>query len=291
MEHRPGRRRGIAAIVLLVLGAVLLVGVTVAKAVAPPAAYTTGKQVGWAMSPTYKNGEQIYLEPVAKGKVRRGDIVLAQVPWSVEKFQMTRVIAVGGDRIQYKVTSKPTAQFLRLNGKPMDEPYLEQWKTPSTVTFDVTVPQGQVFLMADNRINSDGSQFANNGPVPETKVLKKVVALPMAKVAGWAQVAGGLVLLAGGALGAVALRARKRGGRSAEADGAVAEGAEPAAPAAAEAEAEAETRKDGAEAAEEAPVSAVIPAPAEGGAAQAATATATDPAKKAPAPESADASS
>ncbi|MEV6950720.1 signal peptidase I [Streptomyces sp. NPDC051183] len=210
MEHRSGRRRGIAAIVLLVLGAVLLVGVTVAKAVAPPVRYTESKHVGFTMAPTYKNGETIYLEPVGKGKLKRGDIVLAKVPWSPEKYQMNRVVAVGGDQIQYKM-GKRTAQNLLLNGKPYDEAYLEEWKYPSTVVFDVTVPKGQLFLMADNRLNSDGSQFANNGPVPAGNVAWKVVALPMAMLALWAQLAGAVILVMGGALAYVARKARKRG--------------------------------------------------------------------------------
>ncbi|MCX5198821.1 signal peptidase I [Streptomyces sp. NBC_00249] len=211
MEHRPGRGRGIAAIVLLVLGAVILGGVTVAKAVNPPARYTEGKQVGWTMTPTYTNGESIYLEPVAKGKLRRGDVVLASVPWSLQKTQMNRVVAVGGDRIQYKPSSKVAGQYrLVLNGTPLDEPYLEQWKYPSTVAFDVRVPKGHVFLMADNRLNSDGSQYANNGPVRADKIVSKVVAYPMAKMAVWGQLAGALLILGGGVLLAVARRARRR---------------------------------------------------------------------------------
>ncbi|MFE2152120.1 signal peptidase I [Streptomyces lavendulae] len=221
MEHRPGRRRGIAAIVLLVLGAVILGGVTVAKAVNPPSRYTEGKAVGWTMTPTYTNGESIYLEPVAKGKLRRGDVVLASVPWSLQKTQMNRVVAVGGDRIQYKPSSKVAGQYrLVLNGTPLDEPYLEQWKNPSAVAFNVKVPKGYVFLMADNRMNSDGSQYANNGPVPADKVTAQVVAYPMAKLAVWGQLAGALVLLLGAVLAGVARRARGRAGRAAAASAA-----------------------------------------------------------------------
>ncbi|MEU9036391.1 signal peptidase I [Streptomyces sp. NPDC048352] len=233
MEHRPGRGRGIAAIVLLVLGAVILVGVTVAKAVAPPSRYTQGKAVGWHMAPTYTDGESIYLEPVAKGALRRGDVVLASVPWSLHKTQMNRVIAVGGDRIRYKPSSKITGQYrLVLNGLPLDEPYLEQWKNPSAVGFDVTVPKGYVFLMADNRMNSDGSQYANNGPVPASKVASKVVTYPMAKLAVWGQLAGVLVLAVGAAFGFASRRARGRAPRAAvPAPARAPEALKPAAPA------------------------------------------------------------
>ncbi|WP_405980425.1 signal peptidase I [Streptomyces sp. NBC_00158] len=211
MEHRPGRGRGIAAIVLLVLGALVLGGVTVAKAVNPPSRYKEGKAVGWQMAPAYTNGESIYLEPVVKGRLRRGDIVLASVPWSLQKTQMNRVIGVGGDRIRYKPSSKITGQYrLVLNGEPLDEPYLEQWKNPSAVGFDVKVPKGYVFLMADNRMNSDGSQYANNGPVPVAKVASKVVMYPMAKLAVWGQLAGALLLALGAVLGFSSRRARGR---------------------------------------------------------------------------------
>lgn len=213
MTHRPGRRRGIAAIVLLVLGAVILGGVTVAKAVNPPARYSEGRAAGWQMAPTYTDGESIYLEPVDPGKLRRGDVVLASVPWSLEKTQMNRVIAVGGDHVRYRPSSKTSGQYrLVLNGDPLDEPYLEQWKNPSAVAFDVKVPEGSVFLMADNRMNSDGSQYANNGPVPAANVSAKVVMYPMAKLAVWGQVAGGLVLVAGAVLAFVSRRARRRAG-------------------------------------------------------------------------------
>ncbi|GAA0321442.1 hypothetical protein GCM10010302_70790 [Streptomyces polychromogenes] len=211
MTHRPGRRRGIAAIVLLVLGAVILGGVTVAKAVNPPSRYSEGKAAGWQMAPTYTDGESIYLEPVDTGKLHRGDVVLVSVPWSLQKTQMNRVIAVGGDRIRYKPSSKTSGQYrLVLNGDPLDEPYLEQWKNPSAVAFDVTVPEGSVFLMGDNRMNSDGSQYANNGPVPADNVSAKVVMYPMAKLAVWGQLAGALVLVAGAVLAFVSRRARRR---------------------------------------------------------------------------------
>ncbi|MFH7596984.1 signal peptidase I [Streptomyces racemochromogenes] len=217
MTHRPGRGRGIAAIVLLVLGAVILAGVTVAKAVNPPSPYSEGEAAGWQMAPTYTAGESIYLEPVAAGQVRRGDIVLSPVPWSLQKTQMNRVIAVGGDRIRYKPSSKTAGQYrLVLNGEPLDEPYLEQWKNPSAVAFDVTVPEGYLFLMGDNRMNSDGSQYANNGPVPADGVVAKVVTYPMAELAVWGQLAGGLLLVAGAVLAFLSLRAG-RAARSADA--------------------------------------------------------------------------
>ncbi|MFF3020612.1 signal peptidase I [Streptomyces sp. NPDC057939] len=215
MEHKPGRGRGIgiAAIVLLVLGAVVLVGVSVAAAVAPPARYTEGKHVGWTMTPTWTDGDGIHLEPVARGKLRRGDVVLASVPWSTRKTQMNRVVALGGDRVQYRTGGKTTEYRLVLNGKPLDEPYLEPWQNPSTVAFDVTVPEGHVFLMADNRLNSDGSQFANNGPVPESKVVSRVVPYPRAMLIGWGRAAGGLLFLCGVAAAVVARRARERAPR------------------------------------------------------------------------------
>ncbi|MGN6782819.1 MAG: signal peptidase I [Marmoricola sp.] len=89
-----------------------------------------------------------------------------------------RVIGVGGDRVvccdkQGRVT---------VNGTPLNEKsYLPPGTKPSLTRFDVRVPQGDLWVMGDNRGDSWDSRGHMGGPgggfVPEDLVVGKVFAL------------------------------------------------------------------------------------------------------------------
>jgi signal peptidase I len=79
-----------------------------------------------------------------------------------------RVIAVGGDKIEGRGGS------VYVNGKKLAEPYLP--KGVKTSTFGpITVPPGKIFVMGDNRGNSDDSR--SFGPVPVSKVVGRAFVL------------------------------------------------------------------------------------------------------------------
>jgi signal peptidase I len=89
-----------------------------------------------------------------------------------------RVIGIGGDRVaccddQGRVT---------VNGVPLDErDYIAKGAAPSERPFDVTVPPGRLWVMGDNRDNSEDSRFHQDlpggGTVPERDVVGKVWAI------------------------------------------------------------------------------------------------------------------
>jgi signal peptidase I len=89
-----------------------------------------------------------------------------------------RVIAVGGQTI----ACCDSQNRILVNGKPLDEPYVywqpDRGGPAQQLRFGpVTVPQGDLWMMGDNRNNSDDSRFQNgggiHGVVPVANVIGK----------------------------------------------------------------------------------------------------------------------
>ena len=73
-----------------------------------------------------------------------------------------RVVGVPGDKISVR------GGRLLVNGEPQREPYVNK-KSPDTSFYALTtVPEGHVFVMGDNRANSQDSRIF--GPVPEENI-------------------------------------------------------------------------------------------------------------------------
>lgn len=89
-------------------------------------------------------------------------------PTGTEQDFIKRVIAVGGD------TVKGEGGKVILNGETIDEPYLaEGIETSSFEPFEI--PEGFIFVMGDNRGNSDDSR--NFGPVSSDTVVGRAFIL------------------------------------------------------------------------------------------------------------------
>ena len=96
------------------------------------------------------------------------------VPANSGNDLVKRVIGVGGDT----VACCDTKGRIQVNGKGVDEPYIKENGATDQVEFNVLVPEGSVFVMGDNRGNSEDSRFhldLNNGMVPLKDIVGRVV--------------------------------------------------------------------------------------------------------------------
>jgi len=106
--------------------------------------------------------------------IREGLVIVGVVPNPAKQYLVKRVIGVAGDKVVAK------DEVLTINGKPTNEPYIFAGNTPSDTDFNITVPEGKVWVMGDHRGASADSRFhqddVNNGMVPVEKITGRVVA-------------------------------------------------------------------------------------------------------------------
>lgn len=109
---------------------------------------------GESMMPTLHNHERVVLNKMGTDieDMNRFDVIVFHA--TEKKDYIKRVIGLPGDRIKYE------DDVLYVNDKPVDEPYLNEYKQMTDglltwdFTLDETVPEGQLFVMGDNRQNS-----------------------------------------------------------------------------------------------------------------------------------------
>lgn len=109
-------------------------------------------------------------------KPQQGDIVIIHPDASGDNW-IKRVVAVAGDTVEAK------GDQLYVNGKPLSEEYLTANKLKAsvagvTLTEDfppITIPEGSVFVMGDNRNNSMDSRVI--GPVKLDHVVGRAEAI------------------------------------------------------------------------------------------------------------------
>ena len=124
---------------------------------------------GPSMRPTLQSGERLVVNKFIYRfkEPTYDDIVVFRYPRDTSRDFIKRVIAVPNDTIEIKEGR------VFVNDILLNEPYiLEKTRTEYP---KVTVPEGTIFVMGDNRNNSEDSRFSDVGFVPFELVKGKAI--------------------------------------------------------------------------------------------------------------------
>ncbi|WP_405889978.1 signal peptidase I [Streptomyces sp. NBC_00133] len=150
-----------------------------------------------SMTPTVMAGDRVLAERIDGDQVRRGDIVVFRDKQWGDMPMVKRVVGVGGDRIACCGDSGR----LTINDKAIEEPYLLN-KGPASNSFTATVPEGQLFLLGDERMGSMDSrvhlQDPGHGSVPRSAVEARLDAVAWPLNGGLVERPEGFAALPGG---------------------------------------------------------------------------------------------
>jgi signal peptidase I len=108
---------------------------------------------GSSMEPNLHNGQRLLINKIAYSNPQRGDIIIFPPPHVADpdKDFIKRIIGLPGEVIEIK------DGIVYINGSPLDEPYIED---NAGINLALTVvPDGEYFVLGDNRGNSQDSRF------------------------------------------------------------------------------------------------------------------------------------
>jgi signal peptidase I len=120
-----------------------------------------------SMLPSIEPGDYIMVNRLSYliGKPKRGDVVIIKAPLDNERDVIKRVIALPGDSVEV------SAHTVYVNGTTLVEPYIME-----PVEYELPgqkIPEGNYFVLGDNRNNSNDSH--KGWLVPEPDVTGKAL--------------------------------------------------------------------------------------------------------------------
>ena len=180
-------RSFIAELPFLLLAA-LVVAVVIKTFVIQPFYIPSG-----SMIPTLMINDRVMVSKLSYtfGEPQRGDIIVFLNPYAPERSDeslperavratlealgirtssaddlIKRIVALGGETIEIRDNE------LLIDGVPLDEPYLAEGVAMPDFG-PLTIPQGELFVMGDNRNESSDARVF--GPIPEAHIVGKAV--------------------------------------------------------------------------------------------------------------------
>ena len=127
---------------------------------------------GQSMRENLQDGDMLLvLSDGLCGDYQPGDIViLRKASFRDGKPIVKRVIAMAGQTVDIDFG----AGIVYVDGEALEEDYIREptW-TPEGLNFPVTVPEGHIFVLGDNRVNSTDSRLV--GPVKREDIVGKAL--------------------------------------------------------------------------------------------------------------------
>jgi signal peptidase I len=124
---------------------------------------------GPSMEPTFLTGDRLIVSKFTYrfSPSKRGDIIVFKYPRQPDSDFVKRVIAIGGETVEIRMGR------VYINGQPFEETFATRATLTSYPKTDV--PRGTVFVLGDNRSNSEDSRYF--GFVPLDNIKGKAVIL------------------------------------------------------------------------------------------------------------------
>lgn len=121
---------------------------------------------GSSMVPTLQNGQFVMVSRLAYilGEPSRGDVVVFHYPRDPEQEYIKRIIGLPGDTVEMM------NGHVYVNDQIIEEPYIA---ADARTTNLWEIPEGHVFVLGDNRNNSQDSR--NFGPVSMDNLIGKAI--------------------------------------------------------------------------------------------------------------------
>lgn len=123
---------------------------------------------GTSMEPNFFDGEWVMVNKLAYrlGTPERGDVIVFHAPDAPNKDYIKRVIAVAGETVQVR------SGDIYVDGERIGEPWLPE--DDATAFGPYRVPDGQLFVMGDNRPASSDSRLWPSPGLDASRVVGKV---------------------------------------------------------------------------------------------------------------------
>jgi signal peptidase I len=131
---------------------------------------------GPSMLPTLHDGDMLLLRSIGYTP-KQGDVVVLTKDFShyVDQPIVKRVIAVGGQTVRIDYDENQ----VYVDGTALDEPYINEAvmiQPGGQLTIsELTVPEGSVFVLGDNRNNSSDSRHVELGAIDNRYILGEAV--------------------------------------------------------------------------------------------------------------------